>query len=100
MLKLGERDRELLAELHKTTAFSLLMRIFREFEQDVLNELAGEKITHNVIRISRFYQCMRSIREFLENVPADIAHELELLRQGYLYDDTGLSDTAAGPSPE
>ncbi len=88
---IGEREQMLLAELKNMPSFTLLMALFKEFEEDVLMELAGQKDTPGLVRISRFYQTMRTIREFLESRPE--AAESNLLRiKETAYAADGLPD--------
>lgn len=59
------------------------MAIFKEFEEDVLYELSGQKESEGLVRISRFYQVLRAIREFLESRPEAAAEELARIAATY-----------------
>jgi hypothetical protein len=74
----------LLAELKDHPSFVLLVSLFKELEQDVLTELAGEKSSAGLHRISRFYQNLRAVREFLETRPEAAAADLARIKQTYL----------------
>ncbi len=85
-MTIGEQQREMLAELKDMPSFVLLVSLLREFEEDVLSEVTLCKQDADLVRSTRFYQCLRAIREFLESRPQAAASELERIRKTYFMD--------------
>ncbi len=83
---IGDQERDLLAELKDMPSFVLLMEIMKGFEEDVLSEVTLCKHDSELVRITRFYQCLRSIREFLESRPQSAADEIERIKKTYFID--------------
>lgn len=83
---IGDHERELLAELKDMPSFVLLMELFKQFEEDVLSQLTLCPRENELVRITRFYQCLRSIREFLESRPEAAAAEIERIKKTYFID--------------
>jgi len=75
-MTIKERDMEMLAELKDMPAFVLLIQIMKNFEQDVLAEIAVIKTETELVRSTRFYQNLRCIREVLETKPQEAANVL------------------------
>ncbi len=82
-MTMGERDIEVLAELNGHPSFVLLMKIFRDFEDGVLEELSLERSSEGLLRIAKFYQTMRAIRSFLESQPQQAAETLSRIKGQY-----------------
>ncbi len=82
-MAVGERDIEILAELKGHPSFVLLMSLFKDFENDVLDQFSLEKSPDGMVRIGRFYQTMRAIREFLESTPEQAADSLAKIKSNY-----------------
>ncbi len=85
-MTLGERDIEMLAELKDMPSFVLLTSMFKEFEGEVLGEVAICKDEDQLVRSTRFYQCLRAIREFLESRPQEAQAELDRVKKTYFND--------------
>lgn len=83
---IGDQQRELLAELKDMPSFVLLMEIMKQFEEDVLSEVTLCKQADDLVRVTRFYQCLRSIREFLESRPQAASDEIERIKKTYFID--------------
>lgn len=82
-MTIGDRDRELLAQLRDMPSFVLLVSIFKHFEDDVLAELSLAKGSDEIVRITRFYQVLRAVREFMETRPQIAYDELMRLKQTF-----------------
>lgn len=80
-MQLTDRDRSLLASLSDQPAFVLLVGLFKEYESDVLASLSKTAGDQDLLRRSRFYQFLRSVREFLETRPEAALEELQQLQQ-------------------
>lgn len=91
-MTLGEHEREMLAELKDMPSFVLLMSLLAEFEEDVLSEVTLCKSDTELVRITRFYQCLRSIREFLKSRPEAAAAEIERIKRSYFSDESVPGD--------
>ncbi len=76
----------MLAELKDMPSFVLLISLLREFEDDVLSEVTMCKQDSDLVRSTRFYQCLRAIREFLESRPQAAAAEIERIKKAYFVD--------------
>ncbi len=86
-MTIGERDTKILAELKEAPAFVLLMQVMKNYEAQVLAEIAVIKTESELVRATRFYQNLRCIREVLENKPEEAANALEQMRITALYDN-------------
>lgn len=68
-------------------SFILLMQLFRQFEESVLANVSSAKGEDELVRVTRFYQIIRTLREFLEEHPEQAFVQLELLRKARLESD-------------
>ncbi len=83
-MRIGEREAAMLAELKDMPSFVLLMNIFQEFEDTVLGEVALERNPESLVRITRFYQYMRAVREFLKSRPESAYDALQAIKDTYV----------------
>ena len=83
-MEIGEREREELAVLKDLPAFQLLMRLLADFEDVMLGEMASASEPADLLRITRFWQNLRTMRLFLTSRPEQAWNELQTLKENNL----------------
>lgn len=68
-MQLSERDNEVLASLADTPAFVLLMRLFQEYENELLEAVVETSDSTDLVRRTRYYQLVRKVRVALQTRP-------------------------------
>jgi hypothetical protein len=79
-MNIGEQQLQLLAELKDMPSFILLVKLFRDFEDSVLENVSRAKDSEELLRVTRFYQTVRSIREVLESHPENAFEQLQRIQ--------------------
>lgn len=76
-MQLTSKDHELIATLADIPAFHLLVALFKDWEADVLSTVSKTGPDEELIRRTRLYQTVRTVREFLESRPLLAFEELK-----------------------
>ncbi len=79
-MELTEYDKQGIAELRTLPAYMKLMGVLKDYEDDVLFNLANTMDSATTLRHARFYQFLNATRGVLQSVPDAIQSELDRLR--------------------
>lgn len=91
-MELNVEQQRALADLHGNAGFQILVQLFREFEDSILQQVSQQHSNKRLAHLARYYQFARVCREAMESEVAGAFDELQrLIEQGLIDNETHLN---------